>query len=428
MGKLEEQDFDEKRLARRQRRQRSQLIAYIILVSMIVVVLLAGGLGVHYIKKAFRNMKAEKVAEQEASLENSQQENVVIETPSDVAMEPEEMSESDVLDDAADNLIAALSLEDKVAGLFMVSPEQFTGVDTVVKAGSSTQEALSRYAVGGIVYSAKNVKSTEQISEMIQNTNSMSKYPIFTAIREDGSSDGTITASIGGIEQVEVNNADTAYTFATNIAATMFKYGFNFNIAPSVDISENGKYGTDASAVKEITASLAMGLQDSGITACVYDFPVGASDLSKLATDDTSTEIFESGIYDIYRSVFDSGRAGAVMMSDISLPNVTGDNTPASLSSKMISDELRGKLGFNGVVLTGPLNQGAITEYYTSAEAAVNAINAGADIIYLPENFEEAYNGVLEAVQNGVISEERINESLRRIYRIKYADSIGESN
>ncbi|MBP3444103.1 MAG: glycoside hydrolase family 3, partial [Methanocorpusculaceae archaeon] len=85
---------------------------------------------------------------------------------------------------------------------------------------------------------------------------------------------------------------------------------------------------------------------------------------------------------------------------------------------------LRGELGYDGIVITDALNMSAITEYYTSEEAAVMAIEAGADMLLMPEDFETAYNAVLTAVQDGTISEERINESLRRIYRVKYADKL----
>ena len=90
----------------------------------------------------------------------------------------------------------------------------------------------------------------------------------------------------------------------------------------------------------------------------------------------------------------------------------------------MISDLLRNQLGYNGIVITDALDMSAITDYYSSAEAAVKAIEAGADMLLMPENFEEAYQGLLEAVQNGTISEDRINESLKRIYRVKYRDRI----
>ena len=129
----------------------------------------------------------------------------------------------------------------------------------------------------------------------------------------------------------------------------------------------------------------------------------------------TDLPAFQSGI--------DAG-ADFVMVSHMSLPNVIGDDTPCSLSGAVISDLLRNQLGYNGIVITDALDMSAITDYYSSAEAAVKAIEAGADMLLMPENFEEAYQGLLEAVQNGTISEDRINESLKRIYRVKYRDRI----
>ena len=114
------------------------------------------------------------------------------------------------------------------------------------------------------------------------------------------------------------------------------------------------------------------------------------------------------------------------MVGHLSAPNVTGDNTPASLSGKMITEILRGQLGYQGIVITDAMNMSAITEYYTADQAAVMALQAGADMILMPEDFETAYNGVLEAVQNGTLTEERINESLKRIFRVKRRDRVEE--
>ena len=124
---------------------------------------------------------------------------------------------------------------------------------------------------------------------------------------------------------------------------------------------------------------------------------------------------------------FQSGiQAGVnmIMVSNIAAPSVTGDNTPCSLSSVMITDELRNELGYTGIVVTDALNQSAITDYYTPEQAAVAAIQAGADLLYIPEDFQKAYDGLLKAVQSGTVSESRIDESLKRIYRIKYADKV----
>ena len=110
-----------------------------------------------------------------------------------------------------------------------------------------------------------------------------------------------------------------------------------------------------------------------------------------------------------------------IMVGHISVPEVIGDQTPASLSEKMIGEVLRGELGFKGVVVTDYLNDEEIQQDYSSSEAAVKAIQAGADILLEPADFREAYEGVLDAVRNGTITEERIDESVYRILRVKYA-------
>ena len=113
-----------------------------------------------------------------------------------------------------------------------------------------------------------------------------------------------------------------------------------------------------------------------------------------------------------------------IMVGHISLPQIVGDNTPASMSPAIIGDLLRAQLGFNGVVLTDAMDMEAITQYYGADEAAVMALKAGADMILMPEDFELALEGVIIAVQDGTISEERIDDSLTRVYRIKFADSV----
>lgn len=95
------------------------------------------------------------------------------------------------------------------------------------------------------------------------------------------------------------------------------------------------------------------------------------------------------------------------------------NSLPSSLSEKVITDILRNELGFEGVIITDALNMTAITDYYTPEEAAVMAIEAGADMLLMPDDFTKAYEALLAAVKDGTISEERINDSLRRIYRVK---------
>ncbi|WP_074884380.1 glycoside hydrolase family 3 N-terminal domain-containing protein [Butyrivibrio proteoclasticus] len=424
MSRLDEQDFDEQRMARRNRRKRSQLIAYILLTFVVILFVLAIVFGVIFLKNLFgggKNAESSEGEEEASVLESSQE--IVIETPEAVS-EPEEMSEEDIMNEVVSDMIEAMPVEDKVAGLFIITPEQLTGVATAVKAGSGTQDALSQYAVGGIVYSAKNIKSEDQITEMLATTSSMSKYPIFTMVNEWGN--GAISSSIGLGEIKDFTDENAAAENGQAVADSMYKYGFNFDLSPNMDFTENGFYGTDIDTVKNVTASFTQALHDEGIWSCAYSFPKQGDTSSSMEQIDDSTEMLATSEYALFKNVIDNGNVTAIMISNASFPNVVGDNTPASLSSVIIEDELRGVLGFDGIVVTGALDDGAITEYYTSDQAAVMAIKAGADIIYLPEDFETAYNGLLEAVNNGEISEERIDESLNRIYRIKYADRVEE--
>ena len=100
------------------------------------------------------------------------------------------------------------------------------------------------------------------------------------------------------------------------------------------------------------------------------------------------------------------------------------DAMPASMSKNIVDKYLRGNMGYDGVVISGPLNEKAVTEYYTSDQAALYAYAAGVDLIYMPEDFEMAYNAVLDAVKDGTIPESRIDKSLERIFKVKLAGYV----
>jgi beta-N-acetylhexosaminidase len=121
-----------------------------------------------------------------------------------------------------------------------------------------------------------------------------------------------------------------------------------------------------------------------------------------------------------YRNAIPNGLY-CIMVSNVSYPQVTGDEMPASLSSGIITDMLRTDLGYDGIVMTDALNMKAVTDHYTSAEAVVMAVKAGADMVQRPTDLSEAYQTLLKAVRNGEIEESRIDESVKRILRAKYA-------
>lgn len=434
--KLYDNETD-RREYRRARRKRNQLIA-IIVVIVVGLALVAGGiLGVTQLMKQLNDKKhTEELQAQLAELADS--EPAVVEAP--VEEESQELTSDDYLNQIADSCIAEMSLENKVAGLFMVTPEALTGVDTVIQAGDTTKQKLSEYPVGGLVYFSKNIKSADQLKEMLDTTRNTMIYPVFLAVDEEGGSVSRVAGAgladdVGDMSEIgSTCDPEKAKEAGTTIGTYLSQFGFNVDFAPVADVVStenavigNRSFGSDPNVVGTMVAAEVQGLQESGVSACLKHFP-GIGD----TTTDTHDEkaVSEKTLEDMQQTdlpAFQSGiDAGAdfVMVSHMSLPNVVGDDTPCSLSGAVISDLLRNQLGYNGIVITDALDMSAITDSYSSAEAAVKAIEAGADMLLMPENFEEAYQGVLDAVQNGTISEDRINESLKRIYRVKYRDRI----
>ena len=435
----DDEDYDDeadRRAYRHRRRVRNQIIVYLV-IFFVAVGIVGGGFATG--RKVFsvinqKRQEAERAkAEEEAAEEEPPEEELVIDTPEPVEEEPPE--EEDILGGLAESYYSEMSIENKVAGLFMVTPEAITGVGTATQAGDGTQEALNQYAVGGLIYFGQNILDREQITTMLANTASMSNYPIFLAVDEEGGDVSRVANSkveVAKVEDMAAIGAGGDASLAAEAGATIGSYlseiGFNVDFAPVADVAGEGSalgkrsFGPDPQVVGEMVTNAVSGIEGTGVSACLKHFP-GLGSTSE-DTHDGRVEIAKS--LDEMRASdfvpFSAGiEAGAdfVMVSHATAPALDEENVPSSLSRKVITDTLRGELGFEGVVITDALDMTAITEYYTPEEAAVMALEAGADMLLMPEDFEKAYNAVLAAVQDGTISEERIDESLDRIYRVK---------
>ncbi len=443
MADLDREEFDEemdRREFRRKRRVQNQVIAYISAVIMLAVILAGAGLGIHKGITAWNDKKeAQELQAQMEEMSANQEDQVVVEAPVETE-EPVVEEEKSQLDEIVDACIAEMPLEDKVAGLFIITPEALTGTDVAIKAGDTTKEKLSQYAVGGLIYAKQNIKSADQLKEMISGTQGFSKYPLFIGIDEEGGSVSRIAESgladnVGTMGDIGTSgDPSKAKEAGSAIAAYLSEYGFNLDFAPVADVILEGNsiigdrsFGSNAGDDAAMVSACVEGLQEGDVSACLKHFPGLGSTTEDthegMATSEKTKEDFETTDFLSFQGGIDAG-ADFVMVSHLSVPNITGDNTPSSLSDKMITDILRGELGFNGIVITDAMDMKAVTDYYTSDEAAVKALQAGADMILMPEDFEAAYQGVLDAVNNGTLSEERINESLQRIYRVKYSDKV----
>lgn len=413
---------------RRRRRIKNQIFAYITLVFFCIVALAGVYYGykgiVRYIKN-YNEKVNDAIAEAESSItdeiENEQQ-SIENDNVSDSSSN---INEPSPIDELVQSLLKDMTLEEKVAGMFIVSPESITGVTTAIQAGEGTKKAITENPVGGIIYNEKNFKSDEQFLEMLTNTKTFSKYPLFMAVTKECGEDTKFGVPVTK-KASELHDTDSVKQTYAMISEKLASYGVNMNFAPVAEISaEDGDaqlqgrvFGCDAATSAPLVNAAVQAIQEKEVSAVLKKFP-GAG------TNAKSLEELKNSEFLIYEMAIQNG-ADCIMVSHIAANGVTGDDTPSSLSSAIITDVLRNTLGFNGIVITDSLNDSAITGRYSDAEAAVAAVKAGADIILEPSDYKAAYEGVLKAVSEGTISKERIDESLYRIYRVKYKNALNQ--
>ena len=189
-------------------------------------------------------------------------------------------------------------------------------------------------------------------------------------------------------------------------------------------VVEKRSFGSDPELVAQMTAEAVKGLQEHGVSATLKHFP-GHGGTSKDSHDEiasVSETIQEMDKKDLvpFKAGIEAG-ADQVMIGHICTPKASDEDIPATFSYFWVTEVLRAYLGFEGVAITDALNMGAIAQQYSSAEAAILALKAGNDILLMPADFKSAYQGVLDAVARGELTTERIDESVRRILRIKLA-------
>lgn len=352
--------------------------------------------------------------------------------------ENEQSTEMPEREQQVEDFLSNMTLEEKIYQMFIVTPEQLTGAENVTAAGERTKNSLKERPVGGIIYFSQNLVSADQTRKMLSNTQDYAKelqgLPLFLSVDEEG---GSVTRVAGNpafsAESVgpmaEVTSAEEAYECGNIIGGYLSDLGFNLDFAPDADVLTNSantvignrSFGTDADVVTEYAVAYAKGLQANHVLSTFKHFPGhGATEADThegyAYTNKTLTELEQAELKP-FAAAQQEG-VDFVMAAHISVPNVTGDNTPCSLSETMIQI-LRENCGYDGIVITDAMNMGAIIRTYSASDAAVKAVSAGVDIILMPENLEEAYSGIYDAVQNGDLSEDRIDDAVRRILKAK---------
>lgn len=421
----------EERRQRRKKDTQKALIAMIIFVVVMAGVIVAAVMAVNkYIIPNLNRPGKSITTTEEPSEDNIQ-----------VGMD-ESSEQVDPLLEQANQIVAGMTLEQKAAQIFMITPDALTGVQGATRAGESTKAAYTQYPVGGLIYLAANLTGSDQTKEMLSNMKNYSEeiagLPIFLGVDEEGGSVARIASNsafgvtdVGNMSDVgATGDAQNAFNAGSTIGAYLSTLGFNVDFAPVADVLSNPdntvmkdrSFGSDSQLVADMVCSEMQGLSEYQVLSVVKHFPgqgavAGDSHDGAVSTDKTLDELMANELVPFQQAI--NNGASIIMAGHISTPSVTGDDTPASVSSVMITDVLRNQMGFHGVVITDAMNMSAITDKYSSADAAVAAINAGADMILMPEDFNAAYQGIIDAVNNGTITEERLNESVARIIKVK---------
>ena len=354
-----------------------------------------------------------------------------------------------------ERMIQAMTLEEKVGQLFIIRPEHLTNLvsaDYLHYHNSSWDyaltdemaETLKQYPVGGFILYARNMDTPEQLKQFTADLDSASEIKPFIAIDEEGGRVRRIgrtfsadVAQIGTMQSIgETGDPQNAYNAAYAIGGYIKEYGFNLNFAPVADINTNPEnivigdraFGSDPALVSEMVSAYLDGLHAQKIMGTLKHFP-GHGDTSSdthtgyVAVYKTWDELLQAELIP-FMDNFDN--TDMIMTAHITMKNVTSDDLPATLSYEIMTNKLRKELGYTGVLITDSMGMGAIRDNYPNSEAVVMAVEAGNDIVLGAYDFREAFSAIVSAVKSGRISEERIDESVRRIFALKFKEEYQE--
>ncbi len=330
-------------------------------------------------------------------------------------------------------LVQNMTLDQKLGQLMLV---QFDGPTY----GLDISTMISQYNIGAVLlYSTNgNIVSKPQLKGLISQMQSSSSIPLIVSVDQEG---GTVDRLI---------NLDGPRPSATSIGATgnpakaeaegvqdardLASYGFNLNLAPVVDVTNvyNPQmylrtFGTNPTLVTQMAGAYLQGLQQSGkVLGTLKHFPglgdVSADPHNAVPQLTRSLSQLEAIDWAPYRTLIAQGNVHAIMVTH-EIVAAVDSTTPSSLSYKLVTGILRNQFGFQGVIITDSLTMEGITAFYSQAQAAALAIEAGDDLLMgasSPNDVANMINGIKQAINAGQISQQRIDQSVARILLLKY--------
>jgi len=334
--------------------------------------------------------------------------------------------------DPVQEQVSSLTLEEKI-GQMILAGVQGTTLDDQAK------QMITDQKVGGIIFYANNVTTLEGTAKFVQSikdTNQSNPVPIFMSVDQEGGKVSRMPETVESIPSSrkvgQTKDSALAETMGELLARQVQLAGFNVDFAPVLDVNSNPKnpvigdrsFGSSAELVSRMGIAEMKGLRNEGIIPVVKHFPGHGdtsvdSHLDLPVVNKTEKQLAELEWIPFQAAVKE--QVEAVMVAHILFPKLDPDH-PASLSDVIIDEHLRGKLNYDGVVITDDLSMGAIAKNFKLDQAALATVKAGSDILLVAHSYESAktiFDTLISAVKSGEISESRIDESVYRILALK---------
>ena len=353
-----------------------------------------------------------------------------------------------VTGDEVEAQLQQMTLREKVGQMFFARLESLDSTihwtkyadlqeNPMTKLNSNIRDINKDYPVGGIILYAWNIQDEPQLASLISDIRSLNGQPLL-CIDEEGGRIARIANNpnfnvevVGPMSEIgKTGNPKNAYHAGNVIGKYLTKYGFDINFAPVADVNTNPDniiignraFSDDPQVAAPMVVNYLQGLKDAGITGCVKHFPGHGDVKTDTHFGYASTQKTWDEMLGCEMVTFKAGiqwGCQLIMTAHIGTPGITGNDVPATMSSVILQDKLRRELGYQNIIIADGMDMGAITQQYTSGQAAVGCIQAGVDIVLCPKNFVEAFDAVVKAVADGTITEERIDQSVRRILKLK---------
>lgn len=332
------------------------------------------------------------------------------------------------IDEKVDKIVESMSQTEKLGQMVMIGI-QGTKVD------DDSLYMLNQYHMGGVILFDRNMESPEQVKQLTSDLQAQSneKVPLFIGIDEEGGDvvrmAEKLTPPPSQKEIGATGDIEQAKTWAIKTAKSLKEMGINVNFAPVADVGSNDKrsYSTDTNTVIDFVRAATKGYQQENIIYSLKHFPGIGKGKVDSHIDSSSIDVVKEVLMteDIlpFKTIIDENEPNDyfILVSHLKYPALD-EEYPASLSSKIMTDLLRNKLGYKGIIITDDMEMGAVANHNDFRSIGVKAIKAGADIVLVCHEYQhqqEVYLGLLDAVNSGEISQERIDESVKRIIKVK---------